>query len=272
MLNLTQPFGSARNVFQPFGFTKNSRSQKRNLVVFWVILLFLLWQYVPAGALFPRPAGTWNSMKNLYVNGMSIDAMVSLGTILKAMLIAFFVGAPLGYLYTVAFFRPFIIVIANLRNMMMNILPALFLMMQMTGAQVKIYTMSFVIMVYFVSSVVQIIDDVQEDEIDHAIAMRMSPIQILWHRIIRGKMYKVYMAFIPCVAMGWSMLSFVEGVARSQGGLGDLMLQNDKVSNYNGILALGIVSLTLGFILWYSLRALGEAMFKWAVSNVKKGR
>jgi NitT/TauT family transport system permease protein len=199
-----------------------------------------------------------------------VDAVESVKTILIASGLSFIIGCVLGYLYLIPFFIPPVVFIASMRNTMMNVLIAALIMSGVGGETLKVSAVTFLITVFFTSSLVQLMDDMDRDEYDHAVTMRMSAWQILWHRVIRFRMYFVYMAFIPCVAMGYSTLSVVEGVVRTFGGLGDLMLQVDKISSYEGILAIAIVSGLLGFSLWLTLWTAGRAYFKWATRTTVK--
>ncbi len=250
------------NLFQPFG--EASKKEKKAIVIFWTAVFFIAWQYFP-GYLIPRPLGTLRQLIRLYDNGLSVDVWVSSWVIIRSgFLIAFPLGCLLSYLYTIRFFRPAIVAFAILRNTSMNALVAAFIMMSLGGDTLKVVTMAFVITVYFVSSVIQHYDSISKKEIDHAVSMRMSSWQILWHRVIRGRLHLVCYDFIPCLGMGWATLSFVEGLARDQGGLGDLMLQVDKISSYEGILALAIISIIFGFGMWALLKQFIRKTFKYA--------
>ncbi|MBI5733273.1 hypothetical protein HY967_05000 [Candidatus Jorgensenbacteria bacterium] len=257
-----------RALFRPFETATNT--QKRLLMVFWIVAGYLVWQYWP-GYLIPRPGATLDSLVSLYERGLAEDLKVSFWVIARAgFFIAFPVGCILSYLYTIPFFKPPILLYASMRNIMMNALVAAFMMMRLGGDQLKVLTMAFVISVYFVSSVIQRVDDFPQAKVNHGITMRMSRWQILWNHFIRGSLHTVCYDFIPCLGMGWAMLSFVEGLARNEGGLGDLMLQVDKITSYSGIMALAIVSGALGFGMWFGLRSLFKVLFKYATQVAVK--
>jgi ABC-type nitrate/sulfonate/bicarbonate transport system permease component len=241
-----------------------TKPQKRLLRIFWLVVAFFFWQFWP-GYLIPRPEETFEELLRLYERGLSIELWVSLWVIIRAgIFISFPLGCILTYLYTAEFWKPPILFIASLRNIGMNTLVAAFIMMSLGGDTLKVITMSFVMTVYFVSSTIQRIDSFSQDFVNHGITMRQSRWQILWHRVIRGSFYLFCYDFIPCLGMGWSMLSFVEGLARNEGGMGDIMLQVDKINSYAGILALAIVGGTFGMGMWYGLRFLIRSISKFA--------
>ncbi len=240
-----------KELIQPFG--TETKTQKRVLVAFWAITVFLIWQYIP-GFLIPRPLGTYNQFMRLYDFGLVEEVWASLWVIIRASAYAFPIGCLLAYGYTIPLFKPIILATSTLRNIGMNALVAAFLMMSLVGDPLKVFTMAFVMVVYFLTSLIQRLNTIDQDELDHAVSMRMSSWQTLWHRVVRGQFPYFCFDFIPCLGMAWSMLSFVEGLARSGGGLGELLLQVDKISSYNGILAIAIVAGALGFGMWYLLQ------------------
>lgn len=250
-----------RDLFRPFGYA--TANQKRGLVALWGALALGAWQYWP-GALIPRPAETIHEFSSLFANGLFADIGVSLWVIVRAGVIAFALGCALGYLYTLPAFKAPVLVYASMRNIMMNAIVATFLMIWPAGDTLKVWTMVFMMSVYFVSANVQRIDSFSQEEIDHAVTMRMTSWQTLWHCVVRGKLHLFGYDFIPCMGMGWSMLSFVEGLSRTAGGIGDLMLQADKITSLSGIMALAILSGALGFGIWYGLRSLLIVAFPFA--------
>lgn len=250
------------SLFQPFGA---STTTHRILIrVFWVALFFVVWQWWP-GYLIPRPLGTMRQLARLYNNGLMVELWVSSSVIIRAACVAFPLGCTLSYCYTIPVFRPVVLFYATLRNASMTAWVAAFIMMSLGGDLLKVVTMTVMISLYFVSSVIQHFDELSQDDIDDAVSMRMSPWQVLWHCVVRGKLHVVCFDFIPCLGMGWAMLSFVEGLARDQGGLGDIMLQVDKISSFEGILVLAMVSVAFGFGMWFVLRSFVRRFFRYAV-------
>lgn len=242
--------------FRPFGYLEMSRGDKVLVKTFWWTLLFVIWQYAPTylHPLIPRPLEVLDALDRLYNRGMLIDVWVSASVILTAaFLMALPAGLVLSYLYVIGWFRFPIASLASLRNAPPAALIVAFLFMQFGGRSLKVATMAFIILVFFLSA--RIYASQPKEEIDHGISMRMSPWQILWHRTVRGKLHLALTDFVPCVGMGWAMLMMVEGLSRAEGGLGDLLLQADKVHNLAGIAAIALVGVALGSLITWTLRA-----------------
>lgn len=245
------------NIFMPF--YKGTTNQCRLVALGWVVLGLLLWQYaLPAGL--SRPYGTWEKLVHQYENGLMVDFLVSLKTIGWACAYAFPTGCLLGYLYTAEAWKPPVRFIASMRNMGTTAVIAGLILIQFSGDMIKTLTIGLIILVYFLSSLTQQFDNIHQERLDLARTMNMTPTQTLWHLVVRGELYQVCANFIPNIGIGWSMLSIAEGVVRGSGGIGDLLLQQDKISSMNGIVALAGVTNITGHIIavacWFVLRRL----------------
>lgn len=245
-------------MFRPFG--RVSKLWKNLIVIFWVCLAGIIWCYPPDLLYFvPSPQAVSDKFFFLYESGLIEDLVVSLKVIFEAGLIALPVGALLAYLYECEFFKPPIILIAGLSNLGPLAVIAACLYMGFSGMEVKVYTMTFVILVYFLSALLQ--NRPTQDDLDLARTMHMTPWQSLWHVTIRGRLYDTLRAFIPNLAMGWAMLSVVEGANRDAGGLGDVMLKQDKISSMAGIAVISIISLAFGLLIRFALKKLIDWRF-----------
>lgn len=244
------------NIFQPF--YRGTPSQRRLIALAWVVIGLLFWQYVLPDGL-SRPYGTWQKLVHQYNNGLMVDFVISLKTIALACAFAFPVGCLLGYLYTAEAWKPLVRFIASMRNMGATALIAALILLNFSGSNIKVFTIALVILVYFLSTLVQQFDGINQERLDLAWTMNMTPMQTLWHLVVRGELFQVCASFIPNIGIGWSMLSTAEGAVRA-GGIGDLLLQQDKISSMNGIVSLASVTNVAGHLIavfaWLVLRAL----------------
>jgi hypothetical protein len=253
-------------LFTPFAYSSMTKRERWIINAFSVSVLLLIWQLWP-GYLIPRPMGTLSALGRLYDRGLVVEMFVSIKVIVVAGLLSYYIGKWLGYLYLLPFFRAFILFFATLRNTSMTVIVAALIMLRFEGYMLKLVTMTFVITVYYVASLVQEFRRINQADIDHAITTRLNPWQGWWRKVVRERRDVVFFTFIPNLAMGWAMLSFVEGLARQEGGLGDLTLQVDKVSNYEGLAAIGLVSLLLGLAMWMGLWAWGQHHYRFTTSE-----
>lgn len=251
--------------FRPFGYLGMSRRDKGLVKAFWWVMLAVIWQYAPVylHPLIPPPLDVFDALGRLYNRGILEDIWVSVSVIFTAaFLIALPIGLFLSYLYTIGWFRFPVAAFASLRNAPPAALIVAFIFMQFGGRSLKVATMAFIILVFFLSA--RIYASQPKRELDHGISMRMSPWQILWRRVIMGKMHLALTDFVPCIGMGWAMLMMVEGLSRAEGGLGDLLLQADKIHNLAGIGAIALVGIAFGSLITWTLRTFIRLKFPYA--------
>lgn len=242
--------------FRPFGYLDMSDADRFKVKVFWWAVVFLGWQYAPVlvNPLIPTPQDVWDALGHLYQRGLLVEIWVSASVVLTASFaIALPIGLVLSYLHLIGWFRYPVALLASFRNAPPLVFYTALLFLQYGGRHLKVATMAFIILTFFLSA--RIYAAQPREEIEHGICMRMTPWQILWHRPIMGKMHIALTDFVPCVGMGWAMLSMVEGLSRSEGGLGDLLIQQDKIIGLAGIFAIAVVGVLLGTLITWALRA-----------------
>ncbi len=221
------------------------------------------WQLYPS-FIMPRPWETVLRGMALLQRGLLGDIGVSLWTILCAGGISFVLGSLISYCIFMADLKPSVMLISILRFLPMSAPIVLLLMLHFNGDQLKLLTMTFIITVYFVASNVQGNFGINPQMVYHGFTLGMSRWQILWHRVVRGAMYHNIGMFLPNFGMGFSMLSLVEGMSRSSGGIGDVMLQQEKIYSFSGMAALCIITAMLGFVLWLIITKLNAGMHPYA--------
>lgn len=245
-------------ILRPYG--RETQLENRLIWTFWIVVGLLIWSYPPEILYFvPTPIAVWTKFIFLYESGLVDDFVVSLKVILLASGIALPLGCLLAYMYESPFFKPPILLVAGLSNLGPMGVVAACLYMGFSGMEVKVYTMTFVILVYFLSSLIQ--NRPTQDTLDMAKTMNMSSWQSLWHVTIMGRLYDTLKTFIPNVAMGWAMLSVVEATNRDAGGLGDVLIKQDKISSMAGIAVIMIISLVFGLLIRFCMRKLIDWLF-----------
>ncbi|HVI42346.1 MAG TPA: hypothetical protein VM577_16960 [Anaerovoracaceae bacterium] len=91
-----------------------------------------------------------------------------------------------------------------------------------------------------------IVQNIPQYKFDDAKTLRMSERLSVWYVVIRGTVGEAIDAIRDNAAMGWSMLMFVEGVIRSEGGVGVMILNNEKHVNFAEVYALSLAILLVG--------------------------
>jgi hypothetical protein len=68
----------------------------------------------------------------------------------------------------------------------------------------------------------------------------------VWYVVVRGTLAQAFDAIRDNAAMGWSMLIMVEGFVRSEGGVGVMLINQEKHVNFAEVYAIAIAIVLVG--------------------------
>jgi NitT/TauT family transport system permease protein len=81
--------------------------------------------------------------------------------------------------------------------------------------------------------------------------MGASEMRILWEVVILGTLDKALDILRQNLAIGWAMITMVEGISRAEGGLGAMILNQNKHFKLAEVFAILFVILAVGLVLDY---------------------
>ena len=104
----------------------------------------------------------------------------------------------------------------------------------------------FAIAVFFVSDMLGIIQSIPQSRYDYARTLGLNRWQVLREVVIRGTLDQAFEALRVNAAMAWMMLTMVEGLSRSEGGIGVLLLNLARHQDLASVFAVQLVILAVG--------------------------
>lgn len=114
------------------------------------------------------------------------------------------------------------------------------------GSALKTSLLVFSITVFYITSMASVIAAIPKSEFDHARTLRMSEWRVVWEVVVLGTAEKAFEVLRQNAAIGWMMLTMVEGIVRSEGGIGTSLLNVNKHFILADIFAIQIVILLVG--------------------------
>lgn len=233
-------------------FTPNQKlvgSNVKLLWIFWFLVIMLSWIFWPS-VMMPSPKEVWLAFHEMwFYDGLGEQLIISYQTQLIAVLIATGISLLIAYASVVPFFRPVATMFSTLRYISIGALVTFFmLLITADGHYIKLLLLVYGISVFFVTSMLPVILDIPKVEFEHARTLKMNEWQATWHVVIRGKVDVVFDILRQNSAMGWMMLIMVEGLVRSEGGIGALLVNQMKHFKLAQVMAIIIVLLISGFI------------------------
>jgi len=220
-----------------------SRNTIRVLVTVQVLTLLAIWVLSPFEVL-PKPGEVWTAFGELWrKQGLLEELWVSFKLILNALLITVAFSLALSYLTVMPFFRPVAQAISKMRFLSLVGFSFIFMLLGAGGYQLKLWLMVFGMTVFFVTSMASVVTNIPKEEFDHARTLRMSEWRVVWEVVILGTADQAFEVMRQNAAIGWLMLTMVEGISRAEGGLGAMLLNTQKYFRMDSIYAIQIVIL-----------------------------
>jgi NitT/TauT family transport system permease protein len=218
------------------------------LLVTWTTLaIFALWMSVRSSFI-PSPVDVLKVYPSLFNEGLGYQLYVSLSTNIQAILLSCALTLPLAYLTVLPALRPLVRALSKTRFLGLTGFVITFTVTFGGGHGLKVALLVFGMSMFLVTSLYDIVEAIPREEFDHARTLRMGPWRSTYEVVIRGRLDAVLDVIRQNAAMGWVMLTMVEGLVRSEGGLGAMMLAEDKHMRLDAVAAIQVVVLVLGIV------------------------
>lgn len=215
------------------------------IVVSQIVLALIVWTFgMPK--IVPRPLETLSAFGSLWEQGVMVELWKSLLTNLKALFLASIFSLVISYLTVVPMMRPPAGMVAKMRFLGLTGLTLIFTLTVGGGEWLKIVILTFGMTVFFVTSMVSVVANIPRESFDHARTLRMSEWRSVWEVVVLGKLEQAFEVMRQNAAIGWMMLTMVEGMVRSGGGIGAMLLSQNKYFNLEAVFAIQILILVVG--------------------------
>src|SRR5437762_10860994 len=230
-----------------------SRAAFRFIIVFQIAVLLLVWA-TSTYVFLPKPMDVWRAFVELWNNeGLGQELIVSFLLNVQAMAWATVISLGLAYLTVVPIFQPIAHAVSKGRFLGMVGLTFFFTVIFASGHRLKVSLLVFGVAVFFVTSMIDVVAQVPKEKFDLARTLRMGEWRVVWEVIVLGRADAAFDAMRQNAAMGWMMLTMVEGISRSEGGIGALLLNQNKHFRLEAVFAIQLSILVIGLFQDYML-------------------
>ena len=234
------------------------------LVAGWVVAGFTVWMLSPFATL-PTPIEVWRAFTDMWwTEGLGPELMTTVHLIFQALFFTVVISMALSYLTVIAFFRPLVAAASKLRFLGLTGLVFPFTLVTGGGYTLKVALLTFGMTAFFVTSMAQVVVEIPRAQFDHMRVLGASETRILWEVVVRGTLDKALDVMRQNVAMGWAMITMVEGISRSEGGIGAMILNQNKHFLLAQVYAILLVILVLGLVMDYAIGALTNVICPYA--------
>ncbi|AIE84298.1 ABC transporter permease [Fimbriimonas ginsengisoli] len=220
----------------------------RLIVAGEVALAILFWIYSPLKFL-PGPGEVFRAFGELWAKqGLGDELITSFKLNLIALAISAVISTGLAYLTVLPVFRPIVTAVSKGRFLSLAGFTLIFQSVFGGGRNLQISMLVAGVTVFYVTSMASVIGSIPKGELDHARTLRMGEWRVVWEVVILGTADRALEVMRQNAAIGWMMLTLVEGVVRSEGGIGTMLLNNVKYFKLPEVYAIQIAILVVGLL------------------------
>lgn len=235
-----------------------------------LIIAIYFWITTSSG-LIPKPAGILIALKELFTHqGLMQEMYTSTKMCLHAMLLTVIISLFVSYATVMPFFRPLAFAITKFRFLTLVGLSFVFTLMTSSGYDLKISLLTFGMTVFFVTSLVQVVKNTTKNEYNHARTLGKTEWYVVWEVVILGKIDQVFDICKQNFAIAWMMVTMVEGISRADGGVGTMLLNQNKHLNLDAVFAIQLMVLSIGISLDYLFGVIKGLVCPYAILTVEQ--
>jgi NitT/TauT family transport system permease protein len=222
-----------------------SKQTVRWLVGLQLVMLFFIWVFSPSVFL-PRPKEVFQALSEMWMQGLGGELITSFYLNLQAIALSTVLSLLMAYMTVIPFFRPIVNLLSKLRFLSMVGLTFFFTLMATTGHELKLFLLVFSVSVFFVTGMAEVVASIPKEKFDLARTLRMGEWRVVYEVVVLGQADKAFEVLRQNAAMGWMMLTMVEGISRSEGGVGAMLLNQNKHFHLSAVFAIQLTILVLG--------------------------
>ncbi|MBD2722389.1 ABC transporter permease [Hymenobacter armeniacus] len=234
------------------------------MVIGQAALLLLLWLFYPM-QLFPSLGEVVRALGDLITTqGLIQELWASMSTALQALAVATVLALLISYLTALPFFRPIAYAASKMRYLTLTGLTFFMALMVSSGHQVKLSVLIFGATVYLVTGMTSVILTTTQEEMDHARTLGMGEWRSFYEVVVLGKLDEMLEVVRQNFAIIWTMITLVETLYQSEGGIGLLLYKQNRYLHLDGVLAIQLVILATGAAQDYVFVLLRKVFFPYS--------
>jgi NitT/TauT family transport system permease protein len=223
--------------------TRGERWAMTGITIFTIGFLWCL----HLSAFMPTPGEAVRSVHDLWYNAdLATNLMSSILLDLESIIIATVISLLIAYSSTLPIFRPMAQLAGKLRFSSLAGLGFAFTIITPNGHALKVAVLTFLVVVFFVVSMVDVIDAIPSAQYDLAATLKMRPWETLWRVVVRGQLDQAFVVLRQTSAMAFMFIVTAEGMSMSGGGIGATLNTISKYHSLSSIMALQLIILALG--------------------------
>jgi NitT/TauT family transport system permease protein len=230
------------------------------------VTLFSIWGLCSLGTtnLFPTPAQVLKGFNTIWYDGLIVHVFSSLSLCVQAVFYSVLISLFFTYLSTLPFFKGWADFISKLRFLPLAGITFYITIILTSARTIQVWVLVMFMSTYLITSLVQMIKDIPQEEFDHARTLGCNRWEMLWEVVVKGRFDYVFELVRQNLAIVWMMLVSIESILIAAGGLGVLIKNGDKVGDNGRVIAVQIVIILVGIMLDFLMTKLRKLIFRYS--------
>ena len=196
--------------------------------------------------------------------GLLFELWASLKVSLLALLLSTLAAVAMACLATAPVFMPLARLSAAMRFLGFAGLTYVFMLISSDATALRVWILAFGMFVFMVTALLADIAATSRDQIDHCRTLGMRHWRITGEVVVLGKADTILDLMRQNAAIGWTLLTLVEGMTRSGGGIGALLLNQNRYFLLAGVFAIQATILAVGLAQDAVLSLIKDAACPWS--------
>jgi NitT/TauT family transport system permease protein len=246
-----------------------TRSQLRLLGAAWLASFVAIW-FTSRSAVLPSPLEVARAMPLLFTEqGLLGHLASSWYSNLVALAWATAIAAFFAYASVLPIVRPLTELASKLRFLGFAGVGVAFTLWFEGGHTLKVALVTFGMTGFFVASLHDEVRAIPLERFDYARGLGMSEWRVVGEVVVLGTLDRMLDILRQNAAMGWMLLTTVETVVRSEGGIGVLLANHSKHLQLDHVAALQILIFAIGMLQDYALGTLKHLVCPYAALKLE---
>jgi ABC-type nitrate/sulfonate/bicarbonate transport system permease component len=203
--------------------------------------------------------------------GLLFELWASVKVGVVALLVSTSAAVVVAALSTAPVFMPAARLSAAMRFLGFAGLTYVFMLASSDAHWLRVAILSFGMFVFMVTSLLAEIAATPREQIDHCRTLGMRHWRITGEVVLLSKADVILDLMRQNAAVGWTLLTLVEGMTRSEGGIGAMLLNQNRYFLLAGVFAIQLTILTYGLAQDFLLSLLKDSLCPYARLGKERG-
>jgi ABC-type nitrate/sulfonate/bicarbonate transport system permease component len=202
--------------------------------------------------------------------GLLFELWASIKVSLISLALSTVAAVVMACLATAPAFMPLARLAATMRFLGFAGLTYVFMLISSDATGLRIAILSFGMFVFMVTALLADLAATSRDPIDHCRTLGMRHWRITGEVVVLGKADVILDLMRQNAAVGWTLLTLVEGLTRSAGGIGAMLLNQNRYFLLAGVFAIQATILAVGLAQDALLSLLKDTACPWSTLGKEK--